>query len=127
MQGAGRQNPKVPVAKVAGAYSQSGRVIWAAPPFGRSRSSRRRDGDRSRLGVVSAHSGNDRCRFIVSLRDIFLSVVRGCEGSALAPLARTKSASPDLRSLRALPDRAVPLTDFLLAPPHPVSPTGRGS
>src|SRR5580700_7618829 len=31
-----------------------------------------------------------------------LSEVGGCEGSALAPPARTKSASPDLRSLRAL-------------------------
>ena len=40
---------------------------------------------------------------------------RGCEGSALAPPARTKSVFPNLRALRALPDWAEnhPATAFL--------------
>src|SRR6202011_6179539 len=85
---------------------------------------------RSRGGGIEGigHAASiPRVRVSVSLCDSFVLFGRGCEGSALTPPARTKSASPDLRSLRSLPDRAVPPADFLLAPPHPVSPTGRGS
>jgi ParB family transcriptional regulator, chromosome partitioning protein len=72
-------------------------------------------------------SGDAPSRFYsVSLRDGSLSFGRGCEGSALAPPARTKSASPDLRSLRSLPDRAVPPYRFSSCSPSPGLADGQG-
>src|ERR1700743_2868216 len=61
-----------------------------------------------------------------SLRDTLLGD-RGCETSALAPPARTKSVSPNLRSLRALPDWAErdPLR-FCSCSPSPGLADGQG-
>jgi hypothetical protein len=63
----------------------------------------------------------------VSLNDNSVLSRRGYEGSALAPPARAKSASPDLLSLRSLQTGRSPYRFFLLAPPNKVSPAGRGS
>src|SRR5262250_2127153 len=61
---------------------------------------------------------------IVSLRDIF-DFSRGCEGSALAPPARTKSASPDLRS-RARCRPGGPPCRFSSCSPSPGPADGQG-
>ena len=62
----------------------------------------------------------------LSLRD-FCLFDRGCEGSALAPPSKNKIGIPRSSLPAVAADRAVPPADFLLAPPHPVSPTGKGS
>ena len=64
-------------------------------------------------------SGDDRCRKKAWRRGARHAVVLvwGCEGSALAPPARTRSVSPNLRSLCSLPDWAVPPPILFLLPP----------
>ena len=55
-----------------------------------------------------------------------LFVPSGVQGLCPGTPARTKSVSQSSFA-DSPPDWAVPPSDFLLAPPHPVSPTGRGS